>query len=110
MANQGGEMPAMLTVEVAYALPERQWLEVLTVPAGSHVLDALRQSALWQQFPGLPAAEALTVGVWSKVEKAPAERLLCDGDRIEVYRPLLNDPKDARKARAERVKAGKAGR
>lgn len=100
----------MLTVEVAYALPERQWLEVLRVPAGSHVLDALRQSALWQQFPDLPAAEALTVGIWSKVEKAPALRLLSDGDRIEVYRPLLNDPKDARKARAARVRAEKAAR
>lgn len=104
-------MPAnCLSVELAYALPERQWLEVVSVPAGSSVLDALRLSTLWQQFPDLPPAEALTVGVWSKVEKDPAQRVLCDGDRIEVYRPLLNDPREVRRARAQRVRAEKGGR
>ncbi len=103
-------MSASLSVEVAYALPDRQWLEVLSVPAGSSVLDALRLSTLWQQVPGLAPPEALTVGVWGKVEKQPATRLLCAGDRIEIYRELLNDPKEARKERAARVRAEKAGR
>lgn len=103
-------MSGYLNVELAYALAERQWLAALRVPAGSSVLDALRLSALWQQFPELPPPEGLTIGIWGKVEKDPAQRMLREGDRIEVYRPLLNDPREVRKARAARVKAEKAGR
>lgn len=103
-------MPASLSVEVAYALPDRQWLEALVVPAGSTLLDALRLSSLWRQVPELAPAEELTLGIWGKVERQPGQRQLQDGDRIEVYRALVHDPKEARKARAAKVRAEKAGR
>jgi len=103
-------MTAMLSVEVAYALPDRQWLEALSVPAGSTLLDALRQSSLWREVPGLPPLGELTVGIWGKVERQPEACLLREGDRVEIYRPLTHDPKEARKARAARVRAEKAGR
>lgn len=100
----------MLTIEVAYALPDRQWLERLSVPEGSSLLDALRCSSLWQQLPELAPAETLTVGVWGRVERQPAERRLQNGDRIEIYRSLTNDPKEARKARAAKVRSARGGR
>ncbi|MEL0028747.1 MAG: RnfH family protein [Perlucidibaca sp.] len=100
----------MLTIEVAYALPDRQWLERLSVPEGSSLLDALRCSSLWQQWPELAPAEALLVGVWGRGERQPAERRLRNGDRIEIYRPRTNDPKEARKVRAARVRAARGDR
>lgn len=94
----------LLTIELAYALPERQWLESLSVPAGTVLLEAVRMSALLREQPGLQPVEALTLGIWGKVEKQPEARVLQDGDRIEIYRPLLIDPKEARRARAARVR------
>lgn len=86
-----------ITVEVAYARPERQWLIPLTLPEGATVLDAVMQSGLPDQIPDLPPL-AGHVGLHGI--PVPPTQTLADGDRVEIYRPLTIDPKDARRARA----------
>ena len=96
-----------IRVEVAYALPEKQALLSLTVAAGTTVLEAARQSGIAEQFEGLDLENA-KLGIFGKVV-APGQ-VLRDGDRVEIYRPLIADPKEVRKARAARVKERKAGK
>lgn len=86
-----------ITVEVAHARPERQWLIALTLPAGATVLDAVMQSGLPDQIPDLPPL-AGHLGIHGI--PVPPTQTLADGDRVEIYRPLTIDPKDARRARA----------
>ncbi|MCU0756449.1 MAG: RnfH family protein [Xanthomonadales bacterium] len=92
-----------IRIEVAYAHPARQWLLTLTLPAGATVLDAVMQSGLPDTVPDLPPL-AGHVGIHSI--PVPPTQALVDGDRVEIYRPLTIDPKDARRARA--VKGRKA--
>lgn len=88
-----------LRVQVAYALPERQWLWLVELDAGARVGDAIQASPFPQRFPE-QARETLTVGVFGKL--CELDQPLRDGDRIEIYRPLLIDPKQARRQRAQR--------
>ncbi len=96
-----------IRVEVAYALPEKQALLSLTVAAGTTVLEAARQSGIAEQFEGLDLDNA-KLGIFGKVV-APGQ-VLRDGDRVEIYRPLIADPKEVRKARAARIKERKAAK
>jgi uncharacterized protein len=82
----------------------REWQVAL--PAGSTVADAIAASSLRSEFPLLDFA-ALTIGVWGR--KAPATQAVRDRDRIELYRPLLVDPKAARRERFRRQGARAAG-
>jgi len=88
-----------ITVEVAYALQDRQELITVQVPPGSCIKTAVQQSGLLSLFPHEDLNQ-LKVGVFSK------PRLLTDevkeGDRIEIYRPLTIDPKEARRAKAKK--------
>lgn len=93
-----------ITIEVAYGLPQEQALLVLAVPAGTTAREAVRLSGLAARFPGLDPEQA-PLGIFGKLEKDPAARVLREGDRVEVYRPLLIDPKEARRLRAERARA-----
>ncbi len=93
-----------IKIEVAYALPDEQVLLVLMLPAGSTIPDAVRAAGLSSRFPEI-AGEAVRFGIFGKIEKDPAARVLRSGDRVEIYRPLLIDPKEARKARAAKAKA-----
>ncbi|MCO7515463.1 RnfH family protein [Pseudomonas guariconensis] len=95
---------ALVNIEVAYATAERQWLLACEVPAGTRVRDALRLSGLGEQVPGLDLASC-PVGIFGKVVSDPAERTVEEGDRLEVYRPLLVDPKEVRRQRAAKAKA-----
>lgn len=97
---------AMIAVEVVYALSERQKLIGLQVPHGTTALAAVRQSRIADAFEGLDI-EAAPMGIFGKAVDA-ASHVLAEGDRVEIYRPLLIDPKESRKARAAKVKAGKA--
>jgi putative ubiquitin-RnfH superfamily antitoxin RatB of RatAB toxin-antitoxin module len=97
---------ADIGIEVACALPERQLLLALTVPAGTTLLQAVARSRILEQFPALAPA-TLCYGVFGKREKKPEERVLQDGDRVEIYRPLLIDPVEARRARAARARAAR---
>ena len=89
----------MLEIEVAYAGPQGQWLVALRLPAPATVADAIEASGLRQRVAGL-VVDDQHVGIHSRrVRLATA---LEDGDRVEIYRPLLADPKDARRKRAQR--------
>ena len=87
-----------LRIEVAVAMPQLQEVIALELEEGATVADALAVANLAARFPTLDWSNA-TQGVWSR-PCAPT-RLLQDGDRVEVYRPLAADPKDARRARAK---------
>ncbi len=93
----------LLAVEVAYALPAQQWVIALQVPEGATMFEAAVQSRLMELAPGLDL-ETVSMGVFGKVEKSPKTRVLKAGERVEIFRPLINDPKEARKARAAKVK------
>lgn len=91
-------------VEVAWASPERQVLKSLTIPASSTVRDALEASGLLDEVPEIDLAIA-DVGVFS--ERRCLTDLVRDGERIEVYRPLIADPKEVRRQRAGQHRPGK---
>jgi len=98
-------MSDTIHVEVAYALPERQRIIKLEVPAGTTVIEAVTRSGIDELFDELVLGPELKLGVWGKA--AAADRALEDGERVEIYRPLLADPKEVRKARAARAKAAR---
>ncbi|MFT5032921.1 MAG: putative ubiquitin-RnfH superfamily antitoxin RatB of RatAB toxin-antitoxin module [Bermanella sp.] len=91
-------------VEVVFATPTKQQIVALEVPAGSSVRDVALKSGLDAQFEGLDLAKA-NLGVFGKVVAKPNETEVADGDRVEIYRPLIADPKEVRKQRAAKVKA-----
>lgn len=93
---------SLIRVEVAFALPHQQKVVALTVPAGTTLQQAVEQSGLLQEFAAEIDATAMVVGVFGKIEKHPQSRVLIDSDRVEIYRPLNVDPKDARRARAKK--------
>jgi hypothetical protein len=88
-----------ITVEIVYALPERQTVLSVEMSADATLGDALRASGLQSLHPELDLATA-KVGIWGNI--ADPKTRLRDGDRIEVYRPLEIDPKRARRDRAQR--------
>ena len=94
--EQAGEVLPM-TVEVAYALPARQVLLTLRVPHGTTVRSAVHLSRIADTFEGLDPATA-DLGVFGK--KVKDDYVLRPGDRVEIYRPLIADPKAARRSRA----------
>ena len=94
-------MSEQLTVEVAYALPERQSLLTVAVSSLDTVQQVIEQSGILQQFPEIDLATQ-KVGVWSRPVKLTDT--VKQGDRIEIYRPLIADPKDLRRRRAEKAK------
>lgn len=98
-----------IRVEVAYALPERQALVSVEVPAGSSMVDAVVASRIAEQFPGQIDPQTAAMGIFGRIEANPRARTLQDGDRVEIYRPLQIDPKDSRKERTRRVKEQRAG-
>lgn len=88
----------MLRVEVAWATPEVQVLRAVELPAGSTVRDAITASAVEREC-GIDAG-TLQAGIWSR--RVTLDAPVAAGDRIELYRPLKVDPKDARRLRAQR--------
>ena len=96
-----------LQVEVAAGLPERQLVIALTLPEGATVADALAAAALPSRLPDLEL-DLERIGIFGRVCRA--DRLLVDGDRVEVYRPLKADPKEVRRQLAELERTGKPAR
>lgn len=94
---------ASIEVEVVYATVDRQVLLPLKVPFGSSVRHALLMSGMDRQFPELDLTQC-PVGIFGKVVSDPVSRILEAGERIEIYRPLLADPKEVRRLRAERAR------
>lgn len=93
---------SMIAVEVVYALPQLQRVVQLEVPEGTTVRQVAELSELAQEFAELDIAQA-SLGVFGKVIPKPDERLVEAGERVEIYRPLLADPKEVRKQRAARA-------
>ena len=90
---------ARIHVEVTYALPDKQRLIGLDVPEGTTMLEAAKLSGIEEQFEGLVLDKA-PMGIFGKVVANPAGQVLKPGERVEIYRPLLADPKLNRKKRA----------
>jgi putative ubiquitin-RnfH superfamily antitoxin RatB of RatAB toxin-antitoxin module len=87
----------MVDVEIAYATPEKQTLISISVSENCTVSEAILQSKILLEYPKLKL-ELLNVGIFST--PCTLEKVVEDGDRIEIYRPLQVDPKDARRQRA----------
>jgi putative ubiquitin-RnfH superfamily antitoxin RatB of RatAB toxin-antitoxin module len=93
-------------ISVAYSPGARVVDETeLSLPAGATLADAVRASGVLERHPGLDLAQA-KFGVWGRVQ--PLETVLRERDRVEVYRALQVDPKEARRLRYRKV--GQAGR
>jgi len=86
-----------ISVEVVYALPEEQFLYALKVPEGTTVEQAIQQSGILEELPDLNYEK---VGIFYKPVKL--DRVLEEGDRVEIYRPLIADPKARRREAAKK--------
>jgi len=87
-----------IAIEVAAALPERQVVIPMQVPAGTTLVEAVRRADLAARMPGLSVDES-RLGIFGRLR--PPDTPLADGDRAEVYRPLGADPREVRRQLAE---------
>jgi len=92
-----------INVEVAYALPGEQYIIPLSVDEGTTVEQAVELSGLLEHHPEIEVGKTNKVGIFGKVAKL--DRILQQGDRVEIYRPLIADPKEVRRKRAAEGKA-----
>ena len=91
-------------IEVVYALPEEQVLITLDVEQGTTVEQAVKLSGVLEKFPDIDLTKN-KLGIFGKATKA--DQVLRDKDRVEIYRPLIADPKESRRKRAEKKEAKK---
>lgn len=96
-----------MKVEVAYALPHEQKVIALQVEEGCTAQQAVVRSGIVELFPEIDPLTA-PMGIFGKAIRDPASTALRDGDRVEIYRPLIADPKEVRARRAAKLKAQKA--
>jgi len=92
---------ADISVEVSYTEPRRTIVKTYRLSSAANIGDALRLAAADPDFAGVDLARP-AVGIFGKL--APLNQLLCDGDRVEIYRPLAADPKSARRERARQAR------
>lgn len=90
-----------MKVEVAFALPDDQRIVLVDVPEGTTAEQAVELSNIKDHYPEIDVAKN-PLGVFGKAVKNTQE--LKEGDRVEIYRPLIADPKESRKRRAEKAK------
>ena len=90
-------VPETIRVEVVLAMPERQELVALEVACGTTLAEAITLSGVAEMFAGFEP-DLTRVGIFG--QKASADQVLQAGDRVEIYRPLLADPKEVRRQRA----------
>ena len=95
-----------MMVEVAYALPTQQVILPVKVPTGSNAEAAIKASGVLAKFPEIDL-DVNKIGVFGKLSKLDAE--LRHLDRVEIYRPLIADPKEVRRQRAAEGKVMKKG-
>ena len=98
--------PSSINVEVVYALAERQELIKVKLPEGATVQQAVEASGLLQKYPQIDLPKT-KLGIFGKLAKVDA--VVRDRDRVEIYRPLIADPKEVRKQRAAEGKVMKKG-
>ena len=99
-------MPESISIEVVYSLAHQQDLVALNVPEGSTVSAAIEASGLLKKYPEIDLSKN-KVGVFAKLVKL--DTVLRPRDRVEIYRPLIADPKAVRKQRAAEGKVMKKG-
>ena len=99
MVDRAKPAEVLIEVEVAYLLPERQHVVAVSLPAGATVADALRAVAERPPFDALDL-DAVPVGIFG--DRVSRSRRLESRDRVEIYRPLNIDPREARRRRAAR--------
>jgi putative ubiquitin-RnfH superfamily antitoxin RatB of RatAB toxin-antitoxin module len=92
-------VPANIRVEVAYALPEKQYLQRVTLDEGRRSSRRLSPAGYWRLRDDIDLAKN-KLGIYSRPVKLHDE--VHDGDRVEIYRPLIADPKELRRQRAEK--------
>ena len=97
-------MSEMMHIEVVYAQPLKQEIVQLKLPSGTTLRQAIEASGLLQKYQEIDLAKN-KLGVFAKLAKPDA--VLCDQDRVEIYRPLIADPKEVRKQRAAEGKVMK---
>lgn len=113
MVNEGttrddDQVETLIKVEVAYATPERQLIVPLEVPLGTTAFEAVKRSNIGAEFAEINIKKD-PMGIFSKPldgkgRPKPDEYEMCAGDRVEIYRPLIIDPKAARLDRAKVAK------
>ena len=96
-----------IQVEVAYARADEQKIIALSVKQGTTVLGAARASGIVDYFPQIDLDPA-KLGLVGKVVLNPAQQVVRAGERVEIYRPLIADPKEVRKLRAQRAKQNRS--
>lgn len=99
-------MAESIQVEVTYAKPERQDIISLKLPEGSTIQQVIEASGLLQRNPEIELAKA-KVGIYGKLSRM--DTVVRARDRVEIYRPLIADPKEVRKQRAAEGKVMKKG-
>ncbi|WP_411725426.1 RnfH family protein [Methyloglobulus sp.] len=97
MVNDTGDNEGLFELEVAYAKSEEQVIVTVKVPQGTTIEQAVNLTDLLARFPEIGHSE-LKVGIFGVVCKP--EQTVKQGDRVEIYRPLIHDPKEARRQRA----------
>jgi len=110
-SSDDDQSESLIKVEVAYAMPERQLIVPLNVPVGTTALEAVKQSNIAAEFSEINIKKD-PMGIFStpldgKGRPKPNEYEMCAGDRVEIYRPLIIDPKAARLDRAKVSKPAK---
>lgn len=99
-------MSESINVEIVYALPDAQEIISLKLSQGATVKQAVEQSGMLEKYPEIDLAKN-KLGIFAKLTKPDA--ILRDRDRVEIYRPLIADPKEVRKQRAAEGKVMKKG-
>ncbi len=99
-------MPELISIEVVYPLPQKQEIFSVKLPMGATVRQAIEVSGVLQKYPEIDLTKN-KLGVFAKLTKLDAP--LRDQDRVEIYRPLIADPKEVRKQRAAEGKVMKKG-
>ena len=98
---------SVIEIEVVHAAVDRQVLRTVSVPEGTTVREAALKSGIGAEFPEL-ALSGCPLGIFGKVVADPQIRPIQAGERIEIYRPLLADPKEVRRLRAAKAAEAKA--
>jgi putative ubiquitin-RnfH superfamily antitoxin RatB of RatAB toxin-antitoxin module len=99
-------MAESIQLEITYAKPDRQEIISLKLPEGSTIQQAIEASGLLQRHPEIDLAKA-KVGIYGKLSRM--DTVVRERDRVEIYRPLIADPKEVRKQRAAEGKVMKKG-
>ena len=94
-------VPDLISVEIVYALPMQQTVLTVKIVAGTTIEDAIRESGILVRHPEIDLTQA-KVGVYART--VPVSTVLQKETRVEIYRPLIADPKEIRRQRAEKAK------